>query len=106
MGVEYYIVCNECKEYIECHKCYELSILLEKITPPVGYETDPKTWNYYWVARGVWFMWKHRGHKDIEIENDCYEGWYDKEPFLKEVFPHDDDLKLREKNEYIRKDGN
>jgi len=106
MGVEHYIVCNQCKEYIDCHKAYDLSMVihderpapgkLNKDTDDGGMMHDKFLRGGYWESRGVWFMWKHRGHQGVEMEYDTSDDWYDKEPYLKEVWKHEDDLKFRQ----------
>lgn len=38
MGVEHYIVCGQCKEYIDIHKSYAFNIVTRGDRPPVGAE--------------------------------------------------------------------
>lgn len=104
MGVEHYIVCKTCKEYIDLHKAYGFSHVIHGARPPVGIEcketgfNDPKLYNgNYWEARGLWFLWHHRGHAGIEMHTDCEDNWFDEEPYLKEVYSHNDDIKIRER---------
>lgn len=103
MGVEHYLVCNECKEYIDLHKAYEFSHVINSVRPAVGLDCKENGFNdaglrgNYWESRGLWFLWKHRGHKNIEMCYDTSDDWYDLEPYLKQVFPHDDDLKIRQR---------
>ena len=93
MGVEHYVVCDTCKEYIDIHKNYQFSFLTNTNRPPIGNEDD-SILNSYWTSRAIWFMWNHRGHS-VELWADSDDDWFDKEPYLKEVFNHNDDLKLR-----------
>jgi hypothetical protein len=103
MGVEHYLVCGECKEYIDLHKAYEFSHVIGCRRPPVGVEcaetgfNDPVFKGGYWAARGLWFLWTHREHKNVHMQTDCNDSWYDQEPYLKEVFSHKDDIKIRER---------
>lgn len=92
MGVEYYIVCRQCKQYIDMHKAYALNILLGRETPPPDVGSLSGS---YWEARGVWFLWNHRGHEGIELMSDANDEWFEVSPYLNEVFPHDEDIKLR-----------
>lgn len=102
MGVEHYLICETCKEYIDLHKAYEFSMVIGTPRPPVGVDCKESGFNDvvlrggYWESRGLWFLWKHRGHK-VELDTDCNDNWFDKEPYLKEVFSHNDDLKIRER---------
>ena len=103
MGVEYYLSCLDCKEYIDLHKAYAFNAISNADRPPVGYaKNGPREtsefvlYGGYWESRGLWFLWKHRGH-NVEMHNDCNDDWYDLEPTLVEVFPHDDDIKERDK---------
>lgn len=104
MGVEHYIVCNKCKEYIDLHKAYAFSSVLRQERPPVG--ADCKETGFcesvlrggYWESRGLWFIWHHMGHELAEW-TDTNDEWFDLEPNLKEIFSHNDDLKIRERVE-------
>lgn len=106
MGVEHYVVCGQCKEYIDIHKSYAFRVKTEDERPPVGVEIylqDNVQHDYlltggYWETRGFWFLWKHKEHRDIEIWTDSKDEWYDLEPNLKEVFKHEEDLDIREKH--------
>ncbi len=95
MGVEYYLVCKQCKEYIDLHKAYEFSRTITRQRPEPGKPNDDYTRGGYWESRGVWFLWKHRSHSDVEMHTDVQDDWYDLEPYLKEVYPHSEDIKLR-----------
>jgi hypothetical protein len=95
MGVEYYLVCGECKEYIDLHKAYEFSSVIRNATPLAGLPDDFVLRGGYWESRGLWFLWKHRGHKNIDLWSDTNDDWFDLEPNLKEVFSHNEDLKRR-----------
>lgn len=106
MGVEHYLVCKKCKQFIDLHKCYAFSAILSRETPPSGaahkYDPTGAGGDYflrggYWESRGVWFLWKHREHKGVELLNDCADDTYDEIEKLEEVFSHEDDLKLRGK---------
>lgn len=103
MGVEHYLVCNQCKEYIDLHKAYSFSHVIGGARPPVGVDCEESGFNDsslrggYWDSRGLWFLWHHREHKGVEMYYDCNDAWFDLEPNLKEVFKHDDDLKIRER---------
>lgn len=100
MGVEFYLTCKTCMQYIDLHKAYDFHNIICRKTPPVGYEGDKEDLAYYWDGRGIWFLWNHREHK-LEMNSDSNDGWYDLEPKLSEVFPHKDDLELR-KNKQTR----
>lgn len=103
MGVEHALVCRKCKQFIDLHKCYELSMLLGRVTPPSGAKGDYRDSiggdaylrGGYWESRGVWFLWQHREHPGVEMINDCSDEYYDDVGKLQEVFSHEDDLKLR-----------
>ncbi len=103
MGVEHYLVCGQCKEYIDLHKAYAFSANVTNERPPAGakiYSHNVQHDYYlnggYWESRGLWFLWHHKGHQGIELMYDSNDDWYEKEPYLKEVFKHEDDCKLRE----------
>lgn len=103
MGVEYYVVCQQCKEYIDLHKAYAFSGVVDKERPPVAAECKETGFNEfelrggYWESRGLWFLWAHRGHAGIELHSDSDDLWHDMEPHLTEKYPHNDDLKIRER---------
>jgi hypothetical protein len=103
MGVEYYLVCGQCKEYIDLHKAYSFSMVICAQRPPVGADCKESGFNDvtlkggYWESRGLWFLWKHRGHKEIAAWSDTQDEWFDLEPNLVEVFPHEIDLEIRER---------
>jgi hypothetical protein len=103
MGIEHYLVCGECKQYIDLHKAYGFYTTCNSTTPPIGVDcgengfNDSRLSGGYWDGRGLWFLWKHRGHNGIDIRTDTEDKWYDDEPYLKEVFPHSEDLKIRER---------
>lgn len=105
MGVEHYIVCGQCKEYIDLHKAYAFAAVVRSHRPPVGIECEETGFNEavlygnYWESRGLWFVWKHRGHNEIELHTDADEDWYDLEPKLTEKFSHEDDLNIRKLKE-------
>lgn len=96
MGVEFYIICDQCKEYIDLHKAYAFSSILNSERPPIGDENSFMLNGGYWESRGLWFLWKHNNHGGVKIESDENDEWYNYEPYLTEVFKHEDDLKLRE----------
>lgn len=104
MGVEHYLVCEKCKEYIDLHKAYEFNMVIQKDRPPVGIQCketgfhDVITLGGYWESRGLWFLWKHREHP-VQMHYDTTDDWYDLEPYLKEVFSHNDDIKIREREQ-------
>lgn len=110
MGVEHYIVCKTCEEYIYLNKAYYFSAVLGAERPPVGINGEETgIWESvlvggYWESRGLWFIWHHRGHT-LEAWDDCSDPWHDYEPNLKEVFPSVEDDKIRErvKNDKQRK---
>ena len=94
MGVESYLVCEECKEYIDLHKSRGfLETFFCKKAPPAGIESDIK-FNNYWDARGVWFSGQHQGHK-LKWMSDADDSWWSEHLNLKQVWPHYDDLKRR-----------
>lgn len=99
MGTEHYLICDDCKEFIDLHKRYAFDILLSAERPPIGNKDDCAGFgNKYWDARGVWFLWHHKDHGSrIRMNWDTNDDWYDVDrPNLKEVFPHEEDLKLRD----------
>lgn len=101
MGVEHYLVCGQCKEYIDLHKSYEFGMIINKDHPPVGVDCAETDFNDvvlrggYWESRGLWFLWHHRGHKDIELWTDSNDEWFDLEPNLIEKYSHDEMEKIR-----------
>lgn len=95
MGVEHYVVCNQCKEYIDIQKSYAFYLHSVADRPPIDDPDGSMKMGGYWSGRGVWFMYQHRGHQGVEFDSDSNDNWFNKEPYLKEVFPHDEDLKLR-----------
>jgi hypothetical protein len=103
MGVEHYAVCRTCEEYIDLHKAYAFSMVVDAQFPPVGVDCERSGYNDvilvggYWESRGLWFVWKHRGHQGIELWRDTSDDWWNLEPRLKEVFPYAEDEKLRER---------
>lgn len=106
MGIEHYLVCKQCKQYIDLHKAYCFGMTLTQPRPSPGVEGNFSPWGYvqdiklngtYWETRGLWFLWQHRGHKDVELWTDDQDEWFGLKPHLEEVFKHADDLKLREK---------
>lgn len=105
MGVEHYLVCRQCNQYIDIHKSYSFSLVIGLERPPVGCQCAETGFNEsllnggYWESRGLWFLWHHRGHKGIEMLTDSYDEWFQIEPILEEKFPHDDDLEIRKKNQ-------
>lgn len=90
MGIEHYLVCNECKEYIDLHKCYTFYRICNNYRPPKP--KDEGKFGSYWDARGLWFLWKHKGCGGVVMHTDCDEEWFDIEPLLKEVFPSEEDF--------------
>lgn len=103
MGVEHCLVCEQCKEYIDLHKAYNFASVVRNERPPVGIDCEESGFNDvvlrggYWESRGLWFLWQHRGHTGIDMKTDLEDSWYEDEPHLKEVFNHDEDLKIRER---------
>ena len=87
MGVEYYLICGECKEYIDLHKIRSFYNIATAEKPPLPSDYVNSEL-YYWEARAVWFLYKHRSHKDVEFLNDAGERFYELEPYLKEVFKY------------------
>lgn len=110
MGVEHYIVCRQCKEYIGLHKAYEFAHVIRANRPGVGFDcketgfSDSKLKGTYWESRGLWFLWHHRGHSEIELWTDYSEEWFNLEPYLKEVFSHNEDIKIREREKKESRD--
>jgi len=104
MGIEHYLVCKKCKEYIDLHKAYSFSMVIGKDRPPVGIDCKETVYNDvvlvggYWESRGLWFLWNHKAH-DIEVWTDSQDAWFDLEPNLTEKFPHNEDLKIRARKE-------
>lgn len=103
MGVEHYLVCYQCKQYIDLHKCYAFSMVIEKDRPPIGVDAEETEFNDvvlnggYWEARGLWFLWAHRGHTEINMWTDCIDEWFFLKPKLEEKYPYVEDLKIRER---------
>lgn len=97
MGIEHYLICDKCKEYIDLHKRYAFDRILRKERPPIVNEPGFGDGGQYWDARGLWFIWKHRKHGGrLRMQYDTVDDWYEMdEPALKEVYPHDEDIKLR-----------
>lgn len=108
MGIEHFLVCTQCNEYIDLHKAYEFNRVLNSNSgrPPVGIDCKETGFNDsvlrggYWESRGLWFIWTHRNHGGkIEQWYDSSDEWWDLSPHLTEVFPHRDDCKIRERIE-------
>jgi hypothetical protein len=103
MGVEHYLVCRQCKEYIDLHKAYAFSMVIDSERPPVGVDCKESSFNDvtlrggYWESRGLWFLWHHRGHSGIEAWYDVQDEWFDLEPHLTEKFPYRDDIDIRKR---------
>lgn len=101
MGVEHYMVCHKCKEYIDLHKAYAFSAVLNDERPSYGPEDVSSSMfrilnGNYWETRGLWFIWHHRSHgSELRLHVDTDNEWWNLEPNLKEVFPFKEDLKLR-----------
>ena len=94
MGVEHYLVCHECKEYIDLHKVYKFNECLRTSDTPPQLEFDdnggPKTsLNNQWTVKGIWFLWAHRGHSNIKMHSDHDDDWFSIEPWLTEVVKSD-----------------
>lgn len=102
MGIEHYVACGQCKEYIDIHKAYNFAALFRSEAP---YPTEPQyppefghdDFKGYWAARGVWFLAHHRGHSGVELWTDTQDEWFDLEPTLKEVFRHEDEPHWKKK---------
>lgn len=107
MGVEHYMVCKQCKEYIDLHKAYVFNRAVVNAPRPapalkgwvkeISMDGDELLNGGYWETRAAWFLWEHRGHTGVDMHYDCNDEWYELEPHLKEVYRHEDDIKLREK---------
>lgn len=95
MGVEHFLVCYDCKQYIDLHKAYSFDRVLKEERPAIGIDDTGSIVGDYWDTRGLWFIWNHRSH-DLKMNYDSCEEWYDLKPKLEEVFPYEEDLKLRE----------
>ena len=90
MGVEYYMVCNKCKEYIDLHKSYYFAGLLYGDSPP-GPKGTPNEYiknslDSFWAGRGIWFMWRHKDCGKLKMHSDHDYDWFEFEPYLNEVF--------------------
>ena len=95
MGIEHCLACHTCGEFIDLHKSYAFSGIIESERPPIDYsEEDWKLHGTYWEGRGLWFLWKHLSHK-VEMFKDRNDDYYHVTKNLKEVFPYKEDLKLR-----------
>jgi hypothetical protein len=100
MGVCYEVVCRQCKQFIDIHKAYAFDTMCHRVTPPCGSadrrdEGDTNaTGDYflrggYWESRGLWFLWKHRGHQGIEMQSDhSSDEWWEERAKFEEVFPY------------------
>ena len=86
MGVEYYVVCKDCKEYIDIHKCESFTNSMSGELPPSPKDEPGRLSGSWWEKRGVWFTWRHRRH-DIELRSDHDDDWFNDKPYLKEVWP-------------------
>lgn len=92
MGVEHYLVCKQCKEYVDIGKSYAFNSCLndsrdtapKNIVLNVDYGTKTSL-NNQMTIKGIWFLWKHRGHKGIYATSDHCDEWWNEEPYLKEV---------------------
>jgi len=99
MGVEHYLACSKCKQFIDLHRAYAFAGLLDRKTPPVS---DDYTGNAYWTGRGIWFLWNHKNHGEhMFLSTNAGDDRIDENPAYSEVFPHEDDLRLR-KNQQDR----
>lgn len=105
MGVEHYLVCRQCKHYIDLHKAYAFAQILWMERPPAGCDCKESKCNHvtlrggYWESRGLWFLWNHLSHKDVELLTDLNDAWYDLLPYLEEKFPYEKDIAIREQEE-------
>jgi hypothetical protein len=104
MGIEHYLVCHKCKEYVDLHKSYEFGMILRTDRPPVGVDCQETHFNDvflrggYWESRGLWFIWHHKDHgSELKMWTDDEEEWFDIEPSLIEKFAYNDDLKIRDR---------
>lgn len=75
MGVLYYYICEDCKQYLDAGK----------VRPPPPQrpdilETDLKVF----PSSFTWFLWNHTGHK-INYTTDCDDDCYEKLAYLTEV---------------------
>jgi hypothetical protein len=92
MGVEFYITCLDCKQYIDIHKAYRMNRLSYNWAPPSKSEDDLMLNNPYWDSRGTWFLWKHVSHK-IKMRSDAEDSWWQESAYFTEVFPYYDEEK-------------
>lgn len=101
MGVLYYLECEQCKEFIDLHKArrfFDVCYCHRPATADDAYDEKHKITlldGGYWDGRGTWFLFRHIGHP-IVVRSDHDEGWYDDMAYLKEVYPHNDDEKIRD----------
>ena len=86
MGIEYYIACKKCKEYIDLHKAFEFYSVISKDRPPLDDSAGEVLSGGYWESRGLWFLYRHKGH-DVAIYSDVKDAWHDIKLRLTEVFP-------------------
>lgn len=89
MGVEHYLTCHKCKQFIDCHKCYRTSRLFHNSAVPTKDET---TWiEPYWGSRAFWFLAQHKDHGDqVVFTCDCDEEDAKHNLGYEEVLKHKD----------------
>lgn len=95
MGVEHYMVCDKCKQYIDLHKAYWLSQTINNYRPPL-WETVNKEdapFQKYWNGRALWFLWHHKNHgESIKMWFDTSDEWWSICYELEEVFRSELDM--------------
>jgi hypothetical protein len=97
MGVEYYLVCDDCKEYIDLHKSYYFANVFGQgqsesnhpkfDAPDTGGIKDRL--DSFWAARGIWFLSRHIGHKRVNLMSDHDDDCFERMPNLKEVVKYE-----------------
>lgn len=95
------VVCDTCKEWIDVHKRWD--VYFAAIETPWPYEDRPDPYvdyaesiNRYWGGRAIWFIWHHRKHDIRWLTDSQYDDYYKVADSYKEVFTHEDDVRLRE----------
>lgn len=92
MGVEHYLVCEKCKQYIDCHKCYMTVMICDNPSPII--DGEQTIIEGYWGGRALWFLWQHKSHgKYVKWYRDTNDNWWDLMHQLEEVHIHGEQKK-------------
>lgn len=88
MGVQSALACHKCEKWIDLHKCYGVSLLMQEPIAPIDSQSWPEIENY-WGARALWFLWKHKDHgADVEMFHDPAESYWDMTGKYEEIGKH------------------